>query len=165
MKRDLYFIPILCRAFDEPDRAAALRRAFAEIERLGRFENYRVGLRQFHRFMKEAYTRPVPHLLLEKDRSIIARIVPGQTADEVRITGIVPGTYSLRLDTGRLLWTAGLEAKDVLWAEAFPSTPLRLAADSHGTQKPCSRELKLGKLLLRVYPGLEGGTLGIRICT
>jgi hypothetical protein len=128
MKRDLYFIPILCRAFDEPDRAAALRRAFAEIERLGRF-------------------------------------VPGQTADEVRITGIVPGTYSLRLDTGRLLWTAGLEAKDVLWAEAFPSTPLRLAADSHGTQKPCSRELKLGKLLLRVYPGLEEGTLGIRICT
>ena len=143
MKRDLYFIPILCRAFDEPDRAAALRRAFAEIERLGRFENYRVGLRQFHRFMKEAYTRPVPHLLLEKDRSIIARIVPGQTADEVRITGIVPGTYSLRLDTGRLLWTGNLEEKDLIWACAFPTAALPLAADTEEPQGGWSQELKL----------------------
>jgi len=163
MNKDLYFIPILCRAFDEPDRVAALGSAFAEIERLGQFKNYRRGLWQFRRFMKEALTRTLPELLLEKGRSVIARIVPDQTVHEMVITGITPGTYSLRLDTGRLLWTAGLAAKDLFWAQAFPATPLRLAADSHGTRQPCSRELQLGQLLLRVYPGLEGGTLGIRI--
>lgn len=106
---------------------------------------------------------PLPSLHLEKDNVVIARIVMEQAMPEVTISGITPGNYSLRLDTGRLLWAGAFERTEVYWAEAFPTAPLRLAADSHEAHGPWTRELRLGGLTLRLYPGLERGTLAIRM--
>jgi hypothetical protein len=165
MNNDLYFIAILARAFDQPDPAEALSKAFAEIERLGRLPRYQTGFRQFCRFMAKAHHRQVPDLRLEKDGVSIAQYVFGQAAEEMRIPLIRPGSYSVRLATGRLLWMGDLHAQDLLWADAFPATALPLAADSDDALTVYTRELHLldNEIVLRVYPGLEYGTIGIRI--
>ena len=47
----LYFIPILARAFDDPDDPAAFTRAVEEIVHLGRKKEYQSGYQQFERFV------------------------------------------------------------------------------------------------------------------
>lgn len=165
MNKDLYFIPLLARAFDQADRVRALQKAFAEIERLGELEPYRFGLQQFHRFMADACHSQAPKLCLEKDGVALAELDPFQAIEEMRIPGMLPGSYSVRLATGRLLWTAKLEREDLQWAYAFPSKALRLAAESDESRVVCTREFQLlqDEIVVRVYPGIESGTIGIRI--
>lgn len=165
MNKDLFFIPIFAKAFQQPDRVGALRNALAEIEQLGQTEEYRIGLEQFDRFMAEAYSQQVPHVRLEKDGVTIAELVPSLATEEIRVPGILPGLYSVYLSTGRLLWAGSLDEEDLLWAQAFPSASLRLAADSAESRAACTRELKLlqDEIVVRVYPGLENGMIGIRI--
>jgi hypothetical protein len=165
MNKDLYFIPILARAFDQADRVEALQKALAEIERLGELEPYRFGLQQFHRFMADASHSQTPGLCLEKDGVALAELDPSQAIKEIRIPGMLPGSYSVRLATGRLLWAAKLEKEDLQWAYAFPSEALRLAAESDESRVVCTREFQLlqDEVIVRVYPGIESGTIGIRI--
>ena len=165
VEKDLYFVPLLEKAFREPDRAEALRRAFTEIEERGRQEPYRVGHQQFCQFMKAAVIRPLPDIRLEREGNLLARVDPLRAAEEVRIAGLMPGLYAVRLSTGRLLWSGSLDATDLFWDRAFPGKPLRVAADSDTAPDTCSREFKLpgDEVLLRVYPGVESGTMGIRV--
>jgi hypothetical protein len=51
MSNDLYFIPIIADALQQPDQKAALQSAFSEIRRLGEVPEYHVGFAQFQRFM------------------------------------------------------------------------------------------------------------------
>lgn len=47
----LYFIPILARAFDDPDDPAAFTRAVEEIVHLGRKKEYKSSYQRFERFV------------------------------------------------------------------------------------------------------------------
>jgi len=53
MEKDnnLYFIPILAKAFEIPDRAAAFKNALSEIIRLGKSAEYKKGFEQFEQFI------------------------------------------------------------------------------------------------------------------
>jgi len=53
MKEDnnLYFIPILAKAFEGPDRATAFKNALSEIIRLGESPEYKKGFEQFEQFV------------------------------------------------------------------------------------------------------------------
>jgi hypothetical protein len=165
MNKYLYFISLLAWAFKQPDRVTALQAVLIEIDQLGQTEQFRVGYRQFGDFLREAYSLQVPRLRLERDGELVAEFIPCETVQETQVSGIVPASYSLRLNTGRLLWTEVLKEEDLLWAHAFPSTALLLAADSHGAATPWKREWKLlqEEIFVRVYPGVESGALGIRI--
>ena len=165
MNKDLYFIPLLAWAFRQADRVTALRAALTEIDRLGRTEKFRFGFRQFDSFLREAYSLQVPRLRVERDGAVVAEFVPCETVRETQLSGVVPGSYSFRLNTGRLLWAGALKEEDLLWAHAFPSVALPLAADSHQAAAPWTREWRLvqEEILVRVYPGIESGALGIRI--
>lgn len=67
MNHDLYFLPLITRALEQADRAAALLQAFVEIEELGRRPAYARGFENFGRFMAE-----VRHHLVSRE---------GQAAD------------------------------------------------------------------------------------
>jgi hypothetical protein len=56
MDESLYFIPIIERALEEPDAAAALEKAFCEIKHKGVQEPYTEGSRNFEQFMGIAYS-------------------------------------------------------------------------------------------------------------
>ena len=51
MNEDLYFIPIIGRAFQDAETEAALKNAFDEIKHLGKQKQYREGFSNFKRFM------------------------------------------------------------------------------------------------------------------
>lgn len=53
MTEDLYFIPVLDKAFQKVESEAALKNAFDEIERLGKQKLYREGFSNFKRFMRQ----------------------------------------------------------------------------------------------------------------
>lgn len=53
MNHNLYFVPILAQALEDPDRGASLRKAFETIERRGQEPGYQEGYRNFCRFMAE----------------------------------------------------------------------------------------------------------------
>lgn len=165
MNQDLYFIPILARAFAVPDRGQALASAFQEVERLGQLKQYQTGYRQFQRFMAESYCVQVPKVQLVKNGAVITELTPCAATQEVQVPGITPGEYSIRLATGRLLWSGTLEKQDLLWAEAFPSAALPLAADTEEPRRVWTQELKLlrDEIVVHVYPGMEQGTIGIQI--
>jgi hypothetical protein len=74
------------------------------------------------------------------------------------------GHYSIRLSTGRVLWSGELRTEDLEWTAAFPGHALDLAAADIRTlaAKP-TREIPLldGEVVIRVFPGLEAGTVVI----
>ncbi|MCX7013948.1 MAG: hypothetical protein NTW86_15585 [Candidatus Sumerlaeota bacterium] len=77
---------------------------------------------------------------------------------------IMPGSYTLSLDTGLLLWQGELTQSDLLWAEAFPDEPLAMAAETEeAAGRPTIEEALLdGSIRLRVFPGVESGRMEIQ---
>ncbi|KPL24865.1 MAG: hypothetical protein AMJ75_02600 [Phycisphaerae bacterium SM1_79] len=55
MSRNLYFIPIIAGALQEPDIEKALKEAFCKIRRLGTEKRYAEGFSNFELFMASAY--------------------------------------------------------------------------------------------------------------
>ena len=79
------------------------------------------------------------------------------------VNGVTPGSYSLQLDTGRVVWEGSLMEEDLLWTKAFPGQPLSLAADT-GEQRarPTQRlEIFSGEIILQVFAGPESGSVEI----
>jgi hypothetical protein len=81
------------------------------------------------------------------------------------IGGVRPGSLSIRLNTGRVLWEGELTAKDLLFTEAFPDEDLQLAADTGDHKNSVSRILQLldGELIIRVHPDIEFGRIEVRM--
>ena len=79
--------------------------------------------------------------------------------------GLIPGPYRLCLQTGWVIWEQRLTERDLLWARAFPGQSLDLAAATEEISSGMTREETLlgGDLVLRVYPGPEGGTIRIEL--
>lgn len=86
---------------------------------------------------------------------------PGTEA--VSVPGIVPDQYSLSLSTGRLIWEGTILPEQVLWAEACPGRDLKIAAQTGDLEQEATHVESLlnGELELRLYPGLEAGTMRI----
>lgn len=102
---------------------------------------------------------------LEKDNELIQSVIFPEESREVRITGVNPGQYSLRLANGRLLWEGRVLPKDVLWEEAFPGINYPMAADTGGLQRRSTRIEALfdGEVILTFYAGLEAGVMAISV--
>jgi len=108
--------------------------------------------------------RPTDVLVTREDEPI-GTITFEDPAGAGSVGNIVPGRYSLALDTGRVIWEGPLSKRDLLWAHAYPDHPLELAADTGETSCPPTREFSLldGELTLRVYAGVEGGRLELEV--
>ena len=221
MNNDMYFIPLIAEALEQPNRKAALQAAFEKIEALGRLPQYQNGYRQFRIFISEArdHFESMNDMagnaayrlaadvdeLSEKEKRILVEFVnlqpewreryeiirntldglkpqevglkmvlfgEGRTIESFRpparsspktIRQVNPGRYSIRLDTGRVIWEGVLGEADLIWAKAFPDQPLELAADTGGAEVTATRKIELmdGLMVLRVIPGIESGRLQI----
>jgi len=185
MRDDLYFIPMIAEALQEPDPKTALIATFERIRAMSEEPRFQQGYRQLMDFMDSAVSgrwedalEEVGAMILEElDRPLAAEIVVErdgvvvasccfEPAMAVRAIGdINPGDYCLRLDTGRLLWEGELVEEDLLWAKAHPGQDLQMAADADGSPRQPTREIELldGAVVLRVYAGLESGMLEIEL--
>jgi hypothetical protein len=160
----------------------AFKKAFDEIETLGMKHDYKRGLLQFRSFMdafKIACEYDISYekgeeaeldfmrleLIIERSGKILNTFLIGESPSKQIIKNAKPGTYTIKLNTGRVLWEDRLTEKDLLWVYAFPEEGLPLAADTGDRNPIRTREVKIldGELILRVYPGLEAGRLDLEI--
>ncbi len=137
-------------------------------------EAERVGRELLHTSEQlDAYTRLFEELSELDDGESVAYVEvrrDGESIDVVRLergrttscsTGVVPGSYEIRLDSGRLLWHGALRAQDCVWRDAFPGEPFHMAADTpEADHRPAQQFILMnGEVTIRVYPGLEAGHL------
>lgn len=186
MNDDLYFLPMIAQALQQPDPGVALRDAFGRIRALGHEPRYRRGYKQFLVFLdmatqtnREGAGEPVAELvegalrpltmdvLVERDGDLVSTCSLEMPPAARTVDGIVAGTYLLRLDTGRVIWEGRLADEDLLWTRAFPKRPLRVAADTGEPRRHMTREIPLldGTLILRVFAGVESGAMEIEVRT
>jgi len=132
----------------------------SHLRRSPRLEAEYDALREAMRICVRA---PVLQLLREGRQigEVTFETVPGRRA----IDGIRPGRYSLRTDTGLIIWEGELTSKDLIWTDAFGGRDLALAAEAGEIQHrpPSAIHVPEAGVILRIFPGLEGGSLEIEL--
>jgi hypothetical protein len=172
MHDDLFFVPLIDAALDQPDRQAALQAAFGQIRRMGQQRRYRRGYRQFLHWMQTAARAGLQaaatsthdpttgmaerpswiEVIIELDDTQVAR-VRLDPAEPTIIGGIAPGSCRFRLDTGCVLWEGFISEQGELLSRREPGRPLRMAAATARPPTP-RNEIRLleGALTLRLRP-------------
>ena len=186
MRDEIFFIPIIAQALQQPDPGQAMREAFGRIRTMGKESRYSQGYKQFLRFMDsvdnsqlmdepeqfgakilEELDRPgTIEAFVERDGDPVGSFSFGESGDftgSQTIANITPGQYRITLETGRVLWEGSLDQQDVLWSKAWPGESFKMAADSG---KPSAQPVRVidlldGTLIVRVYAGLEAGFMQI----
>ena len=184
MNRELYFIPVLQNALKADDPESALREAFDKISQLGKDNRYGQGFENFEIFLGEVCAHQV---LLEKDsleelsdcsqsislscELIIFRddiLICTVSLDESKtqsIRRIVPGTYTVRLSTGRVIWRDYLSQEDLIIRKSPGSQSLKLAADSDDFKTEPARAVTLlsGRMAMKIFKGFDSGVIRIEL--
>jgi len=164
MTDDLFFIRKIADALRSGDRERSLQDAFLRVQSMGTHKRYRRGRKQFMDFLQAVRERDEIVLVVERGCEEVGTMRIEATGGAGRLTGIVPGHYSLCLSTGQLLWEGEIYAADVIWSKAFPGQPLALAADTEDMEKPPSRtEALVHGLTMSLFPGVEAGEIVIRL--
>ena len=179
MNDDLYFIPIIIEAFKQPDKSGALKKAFEQIEQLGKLDRYNQGWRQFCLFMNETFSsaedcspeqleeklistfkRPdLFNLTIEKDGLSVETLTFSYTGDSRTATNIMPGSYKLVFESGLCLWQGTVNAEDVLRPD------FKMAAESEAKKPQAKRTIPiLGQTgEINFYAGFGSGSMEIVI--
>lgn len=81
------------------------------------------------------------------------------------IRNVIPGSYTIKLNEDSILWQGELKKDELLWVEAFPEEPLKLAADTGELSPRSTLDINLlnDKIRFRVFPGIESGRLELEI--
>ncbi len=184
MSNNLFFIPLIDDAFKAVNTKAALRVALLQIVELGRKPEYQQGYIQFQRFMAEVIkstenrsfisadgseliTTPQQRIeiMIERNSETIGCIPIEDLPATRTIRSLTPGLFTVRLNTGRIIWEGKLKHKDLTWTAAFPERALDMAADSGETLNQTTLEIRLldGEIILRIFPEIESGRMDIEI--
>ena len=109
------------------------------------------------------FTVPVTQIFREND--LIGEMTFHEVPARKSVGDIVPGRYRLRFVTGRVMWEGELAAGDLIWAEAFPDQGLDLAADTAEIEGRPTRRIELweGEVILRIYAGVESGSIEVEL--
>ena len=104
-------------------------------------------------------------LQLLRDGRQIAELTFEPARGRRLVDDICPGHHALRLDTGLVLWEGTLATVDLVWTEAFKGEGLALAAEAGQVHRRPSGEERIPdtKLVLRIFPGIESGSIGIEL--
>ena len=100
-----------------------------------------------------------------RDKLLIGEMTFSEAVGRKTIGRILPGDYTLKLDTGRVVWQGNLSGQDLIWIEAFGTRKLDLAAETSGIKRlPVRSETLLdGDMILRTFAGIESGTIEIEL--
>lgn len=100
-----------------------------------------------------------------KDSQLLGNMGCSAGAEPVPLKRITPGRYEIFLSNGRLLWSGQLKDENLRWSLAHPDTEYPAAAmtDPMKAEATISEFLVGGSLILEVFPGIESGTLQIRL--
>jgi hypothetical protein len=105
----------------------------------------------------------VREALLQSGGWTLATLSQNDELKAKAVTHVTPGEYRLVLETGLVLWCAHLDQRDLIWSHAYSDRALQLAAATSGAVTPATLETVVcdGLLKIRVFPGVEAGTIAI----
>jgi len=103
--------------------------------------------------------------IIKKEGIAIGSWQLGPSVQSIILPRIMPGTYTFGLNTGWRLLSVEFTDKDLIWSRAYPDQDLQMAADTGETGLTPSRIMRLwdGKMVIRVFPGIESGRIEIKI--
>ncbi len=92
-------------------------------------------------------------------KSIKFADIPGSKT----IDKIAAGLYKISFATGQTIWEGQLTDQDLVWAMAYPGRPFDMAADTKGQGPQPTKQIDLfeGKIIIQIYPSIEGGSMKI----
>jgi len=104
-------------------------------------------------------------IIMERNGNEVFKVHIGHLPVRKTIRNVKPGPYVVRSNTKTILWQGELEKQELIWPEAFPEQPLKLAADTGQIFSRSTREIKLlnGKINIQVFPEIESGRLEMEI--
>lgn len=165
MAQRLSFIRQIDDAYASGDLQARLRSIFDELRESCGSQRIEGDTAQFARFLEISFQRITPRCELLKNGRVIegCDLCPGSS---VRFSGVEPGNYCLRLDSGLVLWRRCLGSGDQCRAGQLTRKALTLAADTGISRKEAGRnsfELMGGTVRISVLPGLSAGEIHISV--
>ena len=120
MAKELYFIPIIAKALQEPHVRRALQKAFRQIERLGTQEEYTEGFKNFELFMSVVYTH-WDAVITDHVRQLVAEykigIFEGTEEERDNLSNIICSRREWRAE---YLEICQQEAEGILTQDSFP---------------------------------------------
>ena len=112
--------------------------------------------------LEESRQGPFPVAITLERQGELARTIDVEAGEKTaRVGDISPGAYTIRLSTGRVIWESELTEEDLTWSRAFPERALDLAAGAEGGEPKRLLRLLRGELVVRVFPGIETGSMEI----
>jgi hypothetical protein len=184
LNRELYFIPVLQNALKSADPESALREAFCKISQLGKDNRYKQGFENFKIFTNEACSRRALceknmvedlsgcsqsislscELIIFRDDILICTVSLDESKTQ-SIRGIVQGTYTVKLSTGRVIWRGYLSQEDLIIRKSPGSQSMKLAADSDDLKTEPARVVTLlsGQMALKFFKGFDSGVIQIEM--
>jgi hypothetical protein len=137
----------------------------AVLDLIGSQPRWQEEFEKISRETSESEMPRIPEIIVERNGKSIASIPCEHLPVTKEIRGLKPGHYTVRLDTGRVIWEGELTQEELIWTAAFPEQALDLAADTGEAAARTTREATLlnGELIIRVFPEIEGGRLELKI--
>ena len=121
---------------------------------------------EYERIRKEAHSFLAPDALVDIEVLREDQVIGSWPVSETSICqrSVNPGSYTVRLSNGRILWQGDLTREDVIWAFAYPEKDLPMAAETEPQgQEPTRRMSRLGgELTIYVFAGLESGEIMVK---
>ncbi len=104
-------------------------------------------------------------MFIFRDDESVGKVSLSEQKKTAVLSNLIPGIYKLVLSSGRQLWQGSLEAKDLLWSEAFGKEPLKMAAQtSEAREKPVRTvDILDGEIKLHLFAGLETGNMEVEM--
>jgi len=102
---------------------------------------------------------------MERNGNEVFKVHVGHLPIRKTIRNVKPGPYVIRSNKKSILWRGELAKQELIWPEAFPEQPLKLAADTGEMFSRATREIKLlnDKIIIQVFPEIESGRLEMEI--
>jgi len=181
MSNKLYFIPLVSQAISQSDTRAEAKHILERILELGKRPEYFQGFLQFQRFMAKVFEiqkddipwmagiwelqpdKRTIKIIIIKDEETIASFPMNLSEKSRLIHNALPGFYTIKLSTGRILWMDEISKRDLSWREAFPDRELKLAAAVGEVKQVPTKEISVldGEIIIRIFPGFEDGTIEV----
>ena len=130
----------------------------ALIEAVQRNPAWRAEFEIIRAELQDLLSQPPMQIEVLRDDELIASFSIPETP--VNIRDVNPGSYVIRLSSGRVLWEGQLLKKHLLWLDAYGDENLPMAARTEDTVRPTiSESLMSGELIWDVIPDLKSGEL------
>jgi hypothetical protein len=154
-------IDILTNIFqgNEKDKQALMKLIKTDSGLLSDYEALKTEISEF------LPTETLIMIEILKDDRYYASFAYEPSTKLISVKGITPGSYTIRLSTGVLLWEGQLQEKELIWTKAFPKEKVKAAAETKaiGQKASHSEPLLNGELTLEIFPGLESGAILLSI--